>query len=107
MADTFIPDILMQKKADIDALCREYCVSYLAVFGSEITEHFRDDSDMDLLVSFENGLTARQMATAFFGLKWDLKGLVDRPVDLVTRASLTNPYFRQSVMAGQRALYAA
>jgi|AntRauTorcE11897_2_1112592.scaffolds.fasta_scaffold61552_2 predicted nucleotidyltransferase len=107
MADTSIPDILMQQKSDIDALCKKYHVSYLAVFGSATTERFQDDSDLDFLVSFENGLTARQLATAFFGLKLDLEGLFDRPVDLVTRASLTNPYFRQSVMAGQRALYAA
>lgn len=102
-----IPDILKHKESDIDALCRKHGVTYLAVFGSATTERFRADSDLDFLVTFEDHLNARQKATAFFGLKQDLEMLFDRPVDLVTKASLTNPYFRESVMAGQRALYAA
>jgi predicted nucleotidyltransferase len=58
-------------------------------------------------VSFEADLSASQIADAFFDLKLELEALFNRPVDLITKASLTNPYFRQSVMAGQRALYAA
>lgn len=92
---------------DIDALCRRHHVTYLAVFGSAATDHFRADSDLDFLVTFEGALNARQKSAAFFGLKQDLETLFARPVDLVTEASLTNPYFRQSVRAGQRALYAA
>jgi predicted nucleotidyltransferase len=107
MTDVSIPDILKQRESDIHALCRKYHVGYLAVFGSATTGRFREDSDLDFLVSFEEGLTAGQTSAAFFGLKLDLETLFGRSVDLVTRASLTNPYFRQSVMAGQRALYAA
>ena len=107
MTDRSIPDILKQQESDIHALCKKYHVGYLAVFGSATTDRFREDSDLDFLVSFEKGLTARQTSAAFFGLKLDLEALFGRPVDLITKASLTNPYFRQSVMAGQRALYAA
>ena len=107
MTDDAVPDVFKQYVSDIDALCKKYHVGYLAVFGSATTDRFREDSDLDFLVSFENGLTARQTSAAFFGLKLDLEALFGRSVDLVTKASLTNPYFRQSVMAGQRALYAA
>ena len=48
-----------------------------------------------------------QTAAAFFDLKLELEALFNRPVDLITKASLTNPYFRQSVLTGQRELYAA
>ncbi|WP_328185540.1 nucleotidyltransferase family protein [Marinobacter sp. OP 3.4] len=101
-----IPDILKHKANDIDALCKKHRVTYLAVFGSATTGRFRADSDLDFLVTFEGHLSAREKAAAFFGLKQDIEALFDRPVDLVTKASLTNPYFRDSVLAGQRLLYA-
>ncbi|HCW90445.1 MAG TPA: hypothetical protein DHU56_10410 [Marinobacter sp.] len=90
-----------------DLTITRHHVSYLAVFGSATTARFRQDSDLDFLVSFEADLSASQIADAFFDLKLELEALFNRPVDLITKASLTNPYFRQSVMAGQRALYAA
>ncbi len=102
-----IPDILKPRVNDIDTLCKKYQVTYLAVFGSATTDRFSVNSDLDFLVTFQDTLNARQKSAAFFGLKQDLEALFERPVDLVTKASLTNPYFRQSVMAGQRALYGA
>ena len=102
-----IPEILTQHEGDLAALCRRHHVSFFAVFGSATTARFREDSDLDFLVTFETNLSASQIANAFFDLKLELEALFNRPVDLITKASLTNPYFRQSVMAGQRALYAA
>jgi predicted nucleotidyltransferase len=107
MPDTFIPDILKEHLGELKELCRRHHVSHLAVFGSATTDRFREESDLDFLVSFEPDLSARQTAAVFFELKLNLEALFNRPVDLITQASLTNPYFRQSVLAGQRELYAA
>ena len=44
---------------------------------------------------------------AFFGLKEGYEQLFGRPVDLVSAASIRNPYFRQSVERTKALLYAA
>ena len=102
-----LPEIFQEHKSALTELCKRHHVSFLAVFGSAATGRFREDSDLDFLVAFESDLSAREIAAAFFDLKLDLEDLFNRPVDLVTEASLSNPYFRQSVLSGQRELYAA
>ena len=46
-------------------------------------------------------------ADAYFGLKEELERLFGRPVDLVSLASLSNPYFIREIEASRRLLYAA
>lgn len=99
--------LLLNKHDEIRQLCEKHKVSQLAVFGSVVTGKFNAASDLDFLVDFEETLSARDIATAFFGLKEDLEIMFCRSVDLVTESSLTNPYFRSSVMEERQPLYAA
>lgn len=39
-------------KINVTALCKKHKVNSLYVFGSVVTNKFKDDSDIDLLVSF-------------------------------------------------------
>ncbi len=56
-----LPDILKRRVHEIEALCRKHHVTYLAVFGSATTDHFRTDSDLDFLVTLSRPLIpARQ-----------------------------------------------
>lgn len=67
----------------------------------------RSDSDIDLLVTFEEGHTP---GLEFFGLANDLEALFGTTVDLLTRRAVEtdrNPYFRESVLADVEAVYAA
>ncbi len=90
----------------IEALCREYAVRRLLLFGSAGTEHFDEaTSDIDFLVEFDDAPVSR--FDAYFGLKEDLEALFGRPVDLVSAAALGNPYFAKSVASTSRELYAA
>lgn len=98
--------LLHNKHDQIRQLCEKHKVSQLAVFGSVVTGEFNAASDLDFLVDFEETLSARDMATAFFGLKEELEAMFSRSVDLVTESSLTNPYFRSSVMEERQPLYA-
>lgn len=91
----------------IRELCGKYHVATLAVFGSAVGSDFSPQSDVDLLVEFQNSLSAGEYASAFFSLQSDLEDLFQRSVDLVTVRSLTNPYFRESVLMERRELYAA
>lgn len=107
MATSGLPEILKDRLGELSGLCRKYNVRDLAVFGSAVTGRFTESSDLDFLVTFDQGLSAAAMAASYFGLKEELEALFSRPVDLVSTASLTNPYFRDSVMEERQPLYAA
>ena len=99
---------LVEQNLDaIRALCREYGVLRLELFGSAATGAFDPErSDLDFLVEFEPAPPGGY-ADAFFGLKESLEQLFGRPVDLVAAAAIRNPYFRESVEGAKVPLYAA
>lgn len=107
MPDLDMLQLLRDQRDEIRLLCEKHKVTQLAVFGSAATGKFHAASDLDFLVDFEETLSAREMATAFFGLKEDLEAMFSRSVDLITASSLTNPYFRSAVMEERQPLYAA
>ena len=107
MASMNALQMLRARKNDIRQLCEGHRVISLGVFGSATTDRFNEASDLDFLVEFDPTLTATQKAQAFFSLKEELEEMFSRPVDLVTVASLTNPYFRDSVLQERQTLYAA
>ena len=78
----------------LEAICRRYHVVRLAVFGSVLREDFGPDSDVDMLVEFEPGMTP---GFGFIRLERELSDLVGRPVDLVTFKAL-NRHLREDVL---------
>lgn len=85
----------------IGEICRRHHIRRLAVFGSILTDEFRPDSDVDLLVEFEPGKTP---GLEFFGIQRELSGLIGRHVDLNTYEDLSR-YFRDEVLAEARPIY--
>lgn len=88
--------------------CRRWRIRELAVFGSVLREDFRADSDIDLLVTFEEGAP------------WDLLDLLEmqdeaslvlgRRVDLFSRRGIeaaSNPILKQEVLGAAETVYAA
>lgn len=94
-------------KADdrLAALCRQFRVRRLDLFGSAATGRFDPaDSDLDFLVQFD-ALEPTLYADAYFGLLEGLETLFGRSIDLVTEPALSNPYFRQQVLAERQTLF--
>ena len=90
----------------IAALCRRHGARRLDLFGSATRDDFdAQHSDLDFLVEFED-LEPAQYAQAYFALKEGLERFFERPVDLVTKHNLENPYFRQRVQSERQNLYA-
>jgi len=88
-------------------LCRRYHVAKLELFGSRSRGDARPESDVDLLVTFEEGYTP---GWELGGLLVDLTELFGRKVDLITRWTLDHEpseRFRRSVISQAEALYAA
>src|SRR5947207_15941450 len=100
-------NLIEARRTDVEALCRQFRVRRLDVFGSAVRGGFDPTtSDFDFLVEFEE-LPAGTSARTYFGLKESLEALFGRPVDLVMDRAIVNPYFRASVDAHRERLFAA
>ena len=78
----------------IAAFCGRHHIRRLGLFGSVLRDDFTPESDLDVLVEFEDGHTP---GWAFFGMQEELSELLGRPVDLNTPGFLSR-YFRDEVM---------
>ena len=94
---------LPQKK--IKDFCLKWQISEMALFGSVLSEEFRSDSDIDVLVSFKDD--AGWGLFDFVDMIDELKAVLGRKVDLVEKDSLRNPFRRQAILAGNEVIYAA
>ncbi|HTF90708.1 MAG TPA: nucleotidyltransferase domain-containing protein [Planctomycetota bacterium] len=95
------------KRDRVIEICRRHHVQRLDVFGSATGVEFDPQrSDVDLIVQFD-GNAQEKLLDAYFGLKEELEALFDRPVDLLTTATVRNPYLRESIERSRQTLYAA
>ena len=99
---------LVSKHEAVAALCREYGVSRLELFGSAARESDFDlqTSDMDFLVEFAPD-AAMSPLKQFFGLAQELETLLGRHVDLVEAASVRNPFVRAAINRSREIVYGA
>ncbi len=96
-----------EHRAQIAELCGRFGVVRLALFGSAARGEFRPGaSDFDFTVEFGNA-GERGLANRYFGLLHGLEDLLASRIDLVDRASVTNPYFLPVAEATSEILYAA
>jgi predicted nucleotidyltransferase len=99
--------ILAEKQKELEALCAQYGVRTLEVFGSVTTDRFNpESSDIDFLLDMELEPNAT-LADRYFGLLEDLKALFGRHVDLVMTGAIRNPYFLEAIERSRTLLYAA
>ncbi len=83
--------------------CRKHHIRRLSFFGSVISEHFKKDSDVDVLVEFEQGQVVGLLRLA--GMEIELSEILGRKVDLRTPADLSR-YFKDDVLSAAEVQYA-
>jgi hypothetical protein len=91
---------------DIKTLCTKYGVKRLYVFGSVLKEDFNDQSDIDFIADFGKP-DLSTYAAQYFGFKFALEDLLNRPVDLLEENAIRNPYFIKSIEPSKQVVYAA
>jgi uncharacterized protein len=103
-----VHESILHNRADIAAICRRYGVHRLEVFGSAARGGDFDplSSDADFLVEFAATNDADPL-TQFFGLSEDLSRLLGRPVDLIERGALINPYLKEEIDKARELVYEA
>ena len=95
MKNAAIPAILAISYDEIARYCARYHIQRMWLLGSVLNKAFTTDSDIDVLVEFENG---HLPGWAFFGdMPQQLESLLGRKVDLLTPDSLSR-YMRDNVM---------
>jgi predicted nucleotidyltransferase len=90
---------------DIISLCKKYGIKELSIFGSSIREDFTQNSDVDILVSFENSSNVSLFDV--MDLENDFSQLINRKVDVVEKESLKNPIRRDKILSTMEVIYAA
>ncbi len=92
----------------IDTFCRKWQVKELDIFGSALREDFRNDSDIDLLVTFHDGV--HWGFDEWLEMTRELEGILGRPVDLVERRLVEaskNYIRRKHILSHREPIYVA
>lgn len=96
------PNIEIDENRVIE-IAKLYKVSELYLFGSILTDKFNKDSDIDFLISFKNNSNISFIE--LYELKEKLSKFFKRPVDLIEKEGLTNPYRRTNIINTARKIY--
>ncbi|MGG6266877.1 nucleotidyltransferase family protein [Leptolyngbya sp. AN03gr2] len=88
----------------IIALCQRWKIIEFALFGSVLREDFRSDSDIDVLVTFAPD--NRWSLFDLMNLQRELESIVGRPVDLLEKRDLKNPFRRSEILRTHQVIYA-
>ena len=89
----------------ISEFCRRWKVVEFSLFGSVLREDFRPGSDVDVLVTF-----APDAPVSLFDLvqmQIELEILFGRPVDVVEKDALRNPFRKREILGTAQVVYAA
>lgn len=89
--------------AQIAAFCQRWNVIEFALFGSVLRDDFTPESDIDVLVEFEEGV---RLGYRYFAIQEELAALLGRKVDLLTPDGLSK-YFRDEVLHQAQVVYDA
>ena len=88
--------LVTEKKPAIADLCRDFGVYRLDLLARRRpVNSSQETSDLDFVVNFWD--RSPGYAKRFLSFAEALEALFGRDVDLVTEASITNPYFREMV----------
>ena len=88
---------------EIAAFCRRHRIKRLSLFGSVLRDDFTDESDVDVLVEFEEGYTP---GIHFFSLDDELSEILGRRAEVHTPGFLSD-FFRDEVIRESEAQYDA
>ncbi len=92
------------KLKQIQVLCKNNKVKSLFAFGSVTREDFKQSSDIDLIVDFEEN-DPFKYTDLYFDLKSKLENLLMRQIDLIEERGIRNPIFKKHVDNTKELIY--
>jgi len=88
MSDRQIQQRLGLSAEQIADFCHKWNIIELSLFGSVLSDQFRPDSDIDILINFASN--ARQGLLTLAKLKHELEDKIGREVDVALKDSVEN-----------------
>ncbi len=92
-------------RQEISRFCQRWKVTEFSLFGSILRDDFRPDSDVDVLVTFSPD--AHISLFDLVQMKLELEKIFHRPVDVVEKDALENPFRRREILQTAQVIYAA
>ncbi len=89
---------------DIKKICKANKVKSLFAFGSVTRDDFNENSDIDLVVDFDES-DPFKYTDLYFNLKSKLEELYNRQVDLLEERAIRNKLFRQQLDSTKIKIY--
>lgn len=97
--------VFAEKLPEVKRLLKEHHVKRAYAFGSVVNGKFTDDSDIDLLITYNKDLDPLVRGEAAWDLLFKLQDLFNRKIDLVAEDYLSNPYLIKSIDANKTLIY--
>lgn len=87
----------------INGFCQRWQVVEMSLFGSVLRDDFGPESDVDVLVVFSDDAPWSYWDWA--PMTDELSRIFGRPVDLVEKRSVVNPYRRHHILTNRRVIH--
>jgi predicted nucleotidyltransferase len=101
------PSLISANRGAIGSFCRRWDVARFALFGSVLRSDFRDESDIDVLLTFREGVRYTLFDLACMGD--ELEAIFGRSVDIVDRKAVEhspNYLRRDAILRSAEVVYA-
>lgn len=80
----------------------------LYAYGSVLDENrFNKESDIDMIVKFDQSLPVEKYFDVYFDLLEELEQTFERKIDLMIAKEIRNQYLRKSIETTKQLIYAA
>ena len=90
---------------EIVCICKRYNIIELSIFGSSLRDDFKEDSDVDILVTFGN-----LFDISIFDLieiESEITKIANRKAQVVIKESLKNPIRKKRILSTMETVYVA
>jgi len=84
--------------------CQRWQIKELSIFGSALRDDFQPESDVDVLVVFEEN--APWGLFDLMHAEEELEQILGREVDLVEKSTVRNPFRRHHILSYREVIYA-
>ncbi|TAL58397.1 MAG: nucleotidyltransferase domain-containing protein [Bacteroidetes bacterium] len=97
--------IITNNLPEVKRLLNQFKVKRAYAFGSVCSDKFNQESDIDFLIAFQEGMDPLERGENWWTLLYALRDLFKRDVDLIAEDTLRNPYFIKSVNASKELIH--
>jgi predicted nucleotidyltransferase len=91
---------------ELNNICKKYLIKELLLFGSVNTDKFNDESDIDLLVTFEDNTNYSLFDVV--RIQESFEKFFNRSVDLISKKAIQqsrNTFRRESILNNAKVIY--